>query len=221
MGIVLVWGLWPTYPTIGDSVGLRRFRTPEIPSVSRLGQRFVMNAGGLSAIEVRPAVIGEAVGVLRLTLVSEERVVHTADVPAKQFTQDGRFVFTFPPQRESGGRPYELYIDSSPQQPASGVALWATKGDRVTEGWLIINRASRWANLAFQTHTPATTPFIHRILQSSGAQRVRLLFVLGCLIGIWLLVGVILRTIATMPAGEAAPASDTLKDAPYPEERVL
>jgi hypothetical protein len=238
---VFVYGLWFTPSAVGDRLGLRRFLTPEITGTTRVGQHFAMSNGGLSAIELRPAAVGEVAGVLRFTLVNENRIVHTAELPAADFVRDERFTFVFPPQPDSRGRDYELYIDSSPEQPATGVALWATRGDRVPGAWLIINSASRWASLAFQTHTPNSTPLIYRVVQSSGARRVRLLFVLGCLIGTWLLVGVILRAIATMPepaggdpvepsrrpapiretgAYASAGVSVAAKDLPHAEEKV-
>ena len=46
---------------------------------------------------------------------------------------------------------YQLDILSSPEAPSRGVALRATKGERLANGVLLINGVERWADLAFET----------------------------------------------------------------------
>lgn len=140
----------------GDSLGVRRFLTPEVGRDWRIAQAFRMNAPRLEAIELRASAVGPVSGSLQLRLHDEsgtvERVAH---VRAADLVRGDSYMFGFAPIEESDGRWLRLEVLPSPDAPGRGVALWATKGERLEPpAGLLINDTPRWASLAFQTHVP-------------------------------------------------------------------
>jgi hypothetical protein len=198
IAVVMLWGLLYTPPTTGDRLGLRRFRTPIVAGGARVAEQFVMRERNLTGVEIRPAVMGPVSGALRVTLtdLTSGKLVRVADIPAADLVRDRSFVFAVGRIADSRGHWFELAIASSPEQPAGGIAFWATRGDRLDNAMLLINGVERWADLAFQSHTPLTS-VLGLLLRSSGTDRVRQAIVLAGLVAIWLLVGVVLRMLAT------------------------
>jgi hypothetical protein len=210
LAAVLVWGLWFAPSATGDRLGLRRFKTPVVAGDVRVAEQFVMRERDLTGVEIRPAAIGSVGGLLRLTFtdLTSGTVIRAADIPAADLVRDRSFLFAVDRIQESRGHWFELAITSSPEQPASGVAFWATRGDRLGNAMLLINGAERWADLAFQSHTPVTSA-VGLLQRSSGFNRIRQAIVLAGIFVIWLLVGVVLRMLAAAPADAPVPGRAT------------
>jgi hypothetical protein len=198
LGAALALGLWYSPPTTGDALGIRRFRTPEIAGSLRIAQQFVMRERMLTGVEVRPGVVGDVAGALRFTFtdLTTEQVIQAVDVSARDVVKDDRFSLWIGRIDDSQGHWFELAISSSTAAPARGVAFWATRGERLDNAMLLINGAERWADLAFRATTPATS-MIEGLGQPEG--RTRRLVVMAALIVVWVLVGMLLRTIAASP----------------------
>jgi hypothetical protein len=145
----------------GDSLGSRRFRTPEITAATRIGERFTMNASGLLAIRVHAVAVGTVAGRVRVELRSLEedgQVIRRADVPAANLVGGETYRFAFPAIADSNGHVYRLDLSSSPEAPSRGVALWATSGERLPSASLIVDGNERQADLAFQTEATEVLP---------------------------------------------------------------
>jgi hypothetical protein len=198
LGLVLVWGLSYVSPTTGDALGIRRFRTPEIAGGTRIAQQFFMRENMLTGIEVRPSVVGEVTGALHFTLtdLTTEKVVQSVEVTARDVVRADRFGLWIGRIDDSKEHWYELAIASSNNVPARGVAFWATRGERLDNATLLINGVERWADLSFRATTSATS-MIGGLRQPAG--RTRRLIVIAALIAVWGLVGILLRTITTIP----------------------
>jgi hypothetical protein len=155
VAVAAMTGIGQTFGKTGDGLGIRRFVTPEIAPGWRVGERFKMDTGGLRAITIRPAVVGSPEGRVRLELRSvtpyAARVFRSAELPAAEFARANTYQFEFAAIPDSRDVIYQLDILSSPEAPSRGVALRATKGERLANGVLLINGVERWADLAFET----------------------------------------------------------------------
>lgn len=197
LGLALVWGFWYSPSTTGDGPGLRRFRTPEISGTTRIAQQFVMRERMLTGIDVRPSVVGEVGGSLQFMVTdqTDERLIQLVNIPARDVVKQTWFPLTIGRIDDSSGHWFELAVASAPEDPARGVAFWATRGDRLDNAMLFINGAERWADLAFRTHT--TTMSMRDGLTQRANVLPRMIIALA-LIAVWALVGVLLRTVAGM-----------------------
>jgi hypothetical protein len=198
VGLVMIWAAVHTSSTTGDAPGIRRFRTPEVTGNVRLAQRFRMHESRLTGVAIYPAVAGSAAGALRLTLtdLTTASLVRSADVAAADVVRDDRFVFSVGRVDASMGHWFELAITASPEEPATGVAFWATKGDRLEDAMLIINGHERWADLAFRTQVSpwlSGNPF-----RADSGWQLRYLIAAVAMIALWGLIGVSLRIVATI-----------------------
>jgi hypothetical protein len=156
-----VAGAFAPRPPAGDTLGSRRFRTPEITAATRIGERFIMNASGLLAIRLRAVAVGPVEGKVRVELRSLEedgQVIRRADVPAADLVGAETYRFGFPAVADSNGHVYRLDLSSSPDAPSRGVALWATSGERLPSATLLIDGTERQADLAFQTEAIEVLP---------------------------------------------------------------
>jgi hypothetical protein len=135
----------------GDRVGVRRFLTPEIGRAI-VGQRFAMTRPGLDAIELRPVAVGEPRGAIEVVLrvADTEGIARRGSVAAAALARGERYRWQFTPLTDSAGRRYDLEL-TAPGGP-SGIALWATRGERLEDAALTLNGRERWADLAFQAH---------------------------------------------------------------------
>jgi hypothetical protein len=147
-------------PLAGDSLGLRRFLTPSVDARWRIGQTFRMNADGLEGIAFGAQAVGDVGGNVILRLHDRDgKIVREAQVTAAALVQDETYEYRFAPIEDSNGRWLRLEMVSSADDPARGVALWATKGQRLEPGaGLLINGVPRWASLAFDTRAPRPSP---------------------------------------------------------------
>jgi hypothetical protein len=150
-------------PLPGDRPGWRRFQTPPIEGTLHIGELFTMSRPSLAAIDIRPVAVGPVRGRIRLALrTAGDGVtpvdIRSAEVDAADVVRNGAYRFEFAPVHDSAGRRYRLEISSSAESPSSGVALWATKGDRLEDATLMVNGMERWAELAFQTHSATVPP---------------------------------------------------------------
>ncbi len=152
-------GTFSAPPLPGDQLGWRRFRTPALEGELRLGERFRMNGDGLTAIEIRAVATGDIQGRIRLELQRWNgvagTVIRSAEVEAADLVRSDSYRFAFAPVPDSLGGSYQLEVSSSADAPSRGVALWATKGERFRDGWLIVNGVERWADLAFEVEATA------------------------------------------------------------------
>jgi hypothetical protein len=153
--VAAITGVGQTFGETRERLGIRRFLTPEITSDWRVSELFRMNTGGLRAITIRPAAVGKPEGRVRLELRSmtphAARVFRSAELPAAELVRADTYRFEFAPIPDSRAVLYQLDILSSPDAPSRGVALRATRGERIPNGVLLINGVERWADLAFET----------------------------------------------------------------------
>ena len=199
VGVVMIWAALDASSTTGDALGIRRFRTPEVRGTVSVAQRFRMRENRLTAVEVYPAVAGPLAGTMRLTLtdLTTARLVRSADVPTADIARDERFVLPVAVD-ESMNHWFELTIASSPAEPASGVAFWATKGQRLDDATLLVNGRERWADLAFRTHVSSWLS--GNLPGGDSTWRLRSLIAAVAMIALWGLIGLSLRLIATVSA---------------------
>jgi hypothetical protein len=201
IGIVVLTTLFLPARSIGDTLGLRRFLTPPLDGRWGTGQRFRMDARDLSGIEIRASAVGPIGGRFRLTLHDREYPnERSTEVSAADLVREDRYVFSFDPIHDSRGHEFQLDISPVPADPGRGVALWATKGDRLDRGGgLLINAKPRWASLAFQTHTGAVSMF-RALLRGGDADRPPQWLALAGLLGSWIALGFVLKSITASAA---------------------
>ena len=202
VGVVCVVALTTRTAALpSDGLGVRRFLVP-IDETTTLSQTFVMTADRLHAIDVLAATTAEPVsGDLRFELYDISRsvvLVHRADVPAEDVVRAATYRLEFPLFEQSARVVYRLDVLASPSRPATGVALWATKGRRYAGGAMFINERERWADLAFTTISPAGRSIWRRLMDAPPARHGVPLgpVVIGALIGYWIALGVVLRLLA-------------------------
>ena len=209
VGVSLVWSLsLPGLP--GNAWWLRRFHTPEITREYTFAQTIAMNRNGLDAIEFRPAPAGSRLsGDIRLVLVDitesadDGLVVRTSTIAVAELADALSFRFQFAPIANSRFRMFRFELAAT--DASSGIALVATRGDRYSEGALLVNGRSRWADLVFQTS--ATTSSIWATLWTVRTESgVSGRLVLALLAASWLVLGVVVRVLSRVP-DDAPPAS--------------
>jgi hypothetical protein len=161
-----------------------------------------MDDPNLDGIELRAAAVGDVRGALMFTLRDVDTGVEVSrQIPANDLVRDDSYVFEFPPVALSAGHEFRLDIVPSPDDAGSGVAFWATKGERLEYGGLSINGTARWASLAFQTHTPAVAPARAMFGPRDPQRPPRWLAGVG-LAGAWVALRFVLRALVT-PADDA------------------
>jgi hypothetical protein len=165
-----------------------------------------MNERNLRAIEIQPAAIGAPGGTLRLTLTDlNGGAVRHADVKTADFVRQDTYTFSFPPIVDSEKHPFLLEITSSPDDPAKGAALWATKGSRNEEAVLRFNGVDRWGDLAFQAHAGITSELTALLTLREPGRPPHWLGLVAIVLA-WLGLGALLHKVAGMrdepPAGE-------------------
>jgi hypothetical protein len=139
-----------------DDLGLRKFQVPVNRELA-VSQTFAMTADGLHGVEFLPAVVGDAPsGTLTYELIEAgSGVVRRGNIPvARAVAAPSAFMVEFEAIEDSKDAVYRFNLSSSPSEPASGIAVWATKGDRYPGGTLQINGRDRWADLAFRAVAP-------------------------------------------------------------------
>jgi hypothetical protein len=184
----------------GDAPGLRRFQTPAVGTSLTLSQTFQVPVGGLQAIELVPGDDASgAEGDLRFDLY--ETFPRSSDVPVRSGTVPAAMVrppayrFEFAPIPDSKERSYRLDIVAPSGQ---GPAFWATKGDRYEGGAMYANGRERWADLSFRVDAPVPTIW-GRLMMLRETNPVRAYLVIGALFALWIVVGLMLRAIETLP----------------------
>jgi hypothetical protein len=191
-----------------DDPGLRRFQTPDIRAETTISQTFVMTAQGLQAIDLRAVQTGPVSGLVHLELRELIRgtsvVQRRADVPAATLVATSSYRFAFAPIADSRGLSYRLDVAGDAEQPPGGVALVATKGNRYSEGTMLVNGTERWADLAFRAVSPegqsGWTKLRSVQAREPGVSRADV--ILAGLAGYWILFGILLR--AVWPASHAS-----------------
>jgi hypothetical protein len=197
-GVPMVFAALLATPSVGlpgDSLGLRRFQTPQLSPGILLGQTFTMPGDGLYAVEVLPVAVGEQVSgsvsfVLYDVTGGGATRVRGAAVTADSVIKLPSYRFEFPPIGDSADHTYRLDIALA---EAEGVAFWATQGERYPGGSMRVNSQERWADLGFRAYAPA--PSIGQLLMTiRGDHPVRGNIVMGACTAIWLLLGLLVRT---------------------------
>jgi len=137
------------------AVGLRRFQVP-INSEIAVSQTFAMTADGLRGVEFQPAAVGDAPsGTLRYELTEAgSGVVRQGELPVARALSAPTYTVEFAPIEDSKDAMFRFDLVSSPTEPASGIAVWATKGNRYSDGVLQINGRDRFGDLAFKALAP-------------------------------------------------------------------
>jgi hypothetical protein len=159
-----------------------------------------MSMPNLNAVDLQATAIGPLTGRIRLELIDFDMsrvplVVRRADVDASALARSERYRFEFEPIRDSDDHRFRLDISSSPDAPSSGVAFWATKGKRYANGTLLTNERERWADLAFQTHTPARRT-LSALLDGRYMSKASGAIALAGLFVSWLAIGVVLLEVS-------------------------
>jgi hypothetical protein len=200
LGVITMAGLWYPPSTTGDALGIRRFRTPEIAGNLRIAQQFVMHEQLLTGVEIRPAAVGPISGALRLTLtdVTTGQRLRSSDVLAGDLVREDRFMFSVDEVDASKGHRFELGIASSSEHPATGIAFWATKGERLEDAVLLINGKERWADLAFRTRA-ARSSVAETLMYAPSERTPAHVVAVAALMAVWVLVGIVLRAVTQMP----------------------
>jgi hypothetical protein len=186
-----------------DPLGIRVFQTPPVGPSARFGQTFTMTADGLHAIEIFPLSAGGPVsGSVRFQLheldrgYREVKVVRRGEAPAAEVVAAPSYRFEFAPIVDSNDRAYRLDVIGS---AATGVALWATKGDRYPRGTMHVNGRDRWADLGFGAYAPNRS-VLGRLLMLRHTNPVRAYLVIASSVGVWLLLGFVLRAMRAILA---------------------
>ena len=139
----------------GDEVGLRKFQVP-VNAETAVSQTFAMTADGLHGFEFEPQALGGAPSG-RLTYELTETgsgVVRQGELPVARALSSSSYTVEFEPIEDSKDAVYRFDLASSPSEPATGIAVWATKGDRYPNGAMQINGRDRWGDLAFKVLAP-------------------------------------------------------------------
>ena len=214
LGGLLVAVLVEPPDVTGESLGLRRHLTPPVSEEWRVAQRFRMNAPDLNAIELQPETVGPVRGTYLLTVRDRDArgVERITEVKAEDLVRDDSFVYRFETIEDSEGHEFEFEIASVPDDPGSGVALWATKGERAEGAAMRINNEARWGSLAYQAHTPVVSPLRSLLSPGDAARPPRWLGLVG-VVGLWLSLRFVFRSAARLfvPANGSAPAGDALR----------
>ncbi len=193
----------PSVTLPGDNLGIRGFRTPPLGPDIRVGQTFVMPVDGLRAIDVFPAIVGNGpAGDVSFELYEvhdvgrERRVtrIRSLQVPAAFRLRGPSYRFAFAPILDSRDRTYRLDLVAS---GATGVAFWATRGERYPGGRMHANGRERWADLAFRVHAPVATVW-ERLMALHERSPARVYAVVAALAGLALLAPLVLRTLTGM-----------------------
>jgi len=202
-GVVFVAAL--TIPSVSlpaDALGLRRFRV-DLDSTITVSQTFLMTADGLEAVEIAATAAGpEATGTVRLDLYDVTdgvNFVHGVEVPAAELVNASVYRFTLPPIDDSNGQRYRIDVRTVSPAPA-GVSVWATKGDRYSEGMMLINDRERWADLGFATFAPAGRSSWNRLTspEEGDPTRSRAHVAIGALAAYWAALGFVLRFLSAV-----------------------
>lgn len=195
----------PDHP--GNESRWRRFVTPAVTIDQTLSQTFRMESPNLEAIALRPRRTGEQAGALRFQLVDfdrngdgEPRVVRAADVRSSTMTSTDSYRFQFDAIQDSNEHIYRLDVAPAPGTIDSGVGFVATKGDRYGDGTLLANDRERWADLIFQTGTPAMSP-LAALISGRYLSRGAVLTVFALLVVSWPAVSKLLREVGTPDPG--------------------
>lgn len=183
----------------GDGLGIRRFLSPEVTAATRVGQRFRMTERNFSSIALRAAAVGPLEGRYRLSLIDVQtgRVVRHADAEAADLVATGAYTFRFQPLAFSEDLLFDFELAPLPGRPGRGVALWATKGERLSEGALLINGTPRWGSLAFEASTSADSPIVALFSGRQPGRPPRWIALLG-LCGAWVALLPVFRGVAEL-----------------------
>ena len=138
-----------------DDVGLRKFQVP-VNAETAVSQTFAMTTDGLHGVEFQPQANGNTPSGALIYELREVRsgVVRRGELPVARVLSSPVYTVEFEPIEDSKGEMFHFDLSSSPSEPASGIAVWATKGDRYSDGTLQINERDRWADLAFKVLAP-------------------------------------------------------------------
>jgi hypothetical protein len=212
--LFVAWGIMPvilalllaaptvTLPEVDR--GLRRFLTPPLAPDLQLSQNFTMTADGLYAIDVFPApVSGPSSGQVRFELydTQDDGTEHwnlpllAVDVPVGRLRSASTYRLEFAPIRDSNGHSYRLDLRAD---AVSGVGFWAAKGQGYDGGSLHANGIVRWADLAFRTHAPAPSGW-SLLMTRLDTSALRVSLIIAAFTAVWVLVGLVLRTLAAVP----------------------
>jgi hypothetical protein len=182
-----------------DDLGLRRFQVPVTPEMT-VSQTFAMTADGLHAIEFQPQQVSDApAGSLAYELTEEgSGVVRRGSIPVVRALSSSPYTVEFEPIDDSKDSSYRFDLSSSPSEPASGVAVWATKGERYRGGALQINGRDRWADLGFKALAPGARSTWERLvsMQSPPPGLSSRGVILAGLAAYLLMCGVVLRAVS-------------------------
>jgi hypothetical protein len=187
-----------------DDLGLRRFQVPVNPEMT-VSQTFAMTADGLHGVEFQPEAAGDAPsGSLTYELVeSGSGVVRQGQISVARALSSSPYTVEFEPIDDSKDAMFRFELLSSPSEPARGIAVWATKGDRYRGGALQINGRDRWADLGFKALAPGARSDWERLvsMQSPPPGISARTVILVAFAAYMLMCGFVLRAVSRFRAG--------------------
>ena len=137
-------------------------QTPELAVGVHVGEQFNMHADGLTAVELWPVQVGPPRGTIRFQIGMGDAgalpSVQISEVPAADLVRGQTYRFQFTPFTNSKNQRFALDVEASADEPASGIALWATKGEGNADDVLLFNDEGRFGDLVYQTEIVPPLP---------------------------------------------------------------
>ena len=157
-------------PRNGD---VRRYVLGEIYDGYRVEQRMLVKANGFSSVTIHPrpasaSPTGTVVLQVRdITRGGSGEVVKRTVTPLPSLAQTASFTIHFPPQ-PSFYREYALEITVEGGSDGQGVGFLASRGQGYRDAILLINGATRWGDLIFETTVEEAAPNFQVIARQLG-----------------------------------------------------
>ena len=131
-------------------------RTPQIKKTTSICQSFFCPQNNLSAIRIMISyqdkpIPGEMEFILRE--VGDNAIdLYRIPLQIQTITGGARYLFVFPPIKNSKGKRYRFCFSSPSQQRGNGTSLWYASHDNYHDGQLEVNRESLEGDLYFQAY---------------------------------------------------------------------
>jgi hypothetical protein len=131
-------------------------RTPQIKKTTRICQTFFCPQNNLSAIRIMISyqdkpIPGEMEFMLR-EVGADAIDLYRIPLQIQTITGGARYLFVFPPIKDSKGKRYRCYFSSPSQQMGNGISLWYASHDNYPDGLLELNSKPFEGDLYFQAY---------------------------------------------------------------------
>ena len=130
--------------------------TPQINKTMNISQTFLCPKNNLSAIRIMIShqgnpIRGELEFILR-EVGANARDLYRIPLQTKTVANCTRYLFVFPPIKDSMGKRYSCYFSSPSQQAGQGISLWYASHDNYHDGLLQLNGNPSEGDLYFQAY---------------------------------------------------------------------